>query len=156
MKKTIVRFFATGFFSGYSPVISGTAGTLVGVLIYLAVYYLWSPLPYFWHFYILGVVIISIVGVKLCSEAEAIFKVKDAGPIVWDEIAGYLITMIGIKPELWSLIGGFILFRVLDIIKPGPLYSLQRLPGGWGIMIDDVGCGIIGCIIMHVVGHCFS
>ncbi|MBI4752967.1 phosphatidylglycerophosphatase A [Candidatus Desantisbacteria bacterium] len=153
MKKIIVRFFATGFFSGYSPVVPGTAGTLVGVLIYLAVYYLWSSFPYFLVFYIIGVVIISVVGVRLCSEAEAIFKVKDAHPIVWDEIAGYLITMIGIKPELWSLISGFILFRMLDIIKPGQLYSLQRLPGGWGIMIDDVGCGIIGCIIMHVLGY---
>ncbi|OIP38995.1 hypothetical protein AUJ95_06025 [Candidatus Desantisbacteria bacterium CG2_30_40_21] len=153
MKRIIVRFFATGFFSGYSPVVPGTAGTLVGVLIYLATYYLWSSLPCFWTFYIIGVVIISIVGVRLCSEAEAIFKVKDAKPIVWDEIAGYLITMIGITPELWSLISGFILFRVLDIIKPGPLYSLQRLPGGLGIMIDDIGCGIIGCIIMHGIRY---
>lgn len=133
--------------------VPGTAGTLVGVLIYLATYYLWSSLPCFWTFYIIGVVIISIVGVRLCSEAEAIFKVKDAKPIVWDEIAGYLITMIGITPELWSLISGFILFRVLDIIKPGPLYSLQRLPGGLGIMIDDIGCGIIGCIIMHGIRY---
>jgi len=153
VKRIIVRFFATGFFSGYSPVVPGTAGTLVGVLIYLATYYLWSSLPCFWTFYIIGVVIISIVGVRLCSEAEAIFKVKDAKPIVWDEIAGYLITMIGITPELWSLISGFILFRVLDIIKPGPLYSLQRLPGGLGIMIDDIGCGIIGCIIMHGIRY---
>lgn len=150
MKGIIVRFFATGFFSGYSPVASGTAGSVVGVIMYLAAYYLWSSFPHFWLFYTIGVVIISVVGIRLCSEAEVIFKVKDAKPIVWDEIAGQLITLIGIKPELWWVVSGFILFRALDIIKPGPLYSLQRLPGGWGIMIDDIGCGIIGCIILHV------
>ncbi len=151
VKETIVRFFATGFFSGYSPVASGTAGSVVGVIIHLVAYYLWSSLPYFWLFYSLSVVIISALGIWICSEAEAIFKTKDAKPIVWDEIAGYLITMIGIPAELWWIISGFILFRVLDVIKPGPLYSLQRLPSGLGIMIDDIGCGILGCIILHVV-----
>lgn len=153
MKKIIVRFFATGFFSGYSPVASGTTGSMVGVIIYLTACYLWLPLHYFWVFYILGVVIISVVGIWICSEAEAIFKVKDAGPIVWDEIAGYLITMIGIQPNFWWVISGFILFRVLDVIKPVGIYSLQKLPGGLGIMIDDIGCGILGCIILHVAKY---
>ena len=151
VKKAIVRFFATGFFSGYSPVASGTAGSMVGVIIYLSAYYLWSSLPYFWLFYTLGVIVISAVGIWICSEAEAIFKTKDAGPIVWDEIAGYLITMIGIQPKLWWVVSGFLLFRVLDVLKPGPMYSLQRLPGGWGIMIDDIGCGILGCAMLHGV-----
>ncbi|MFH1860753.1 MAG: phosphatidylglycerophosphatase A [bacterium] len=153
MKKIIVKFFATGFFSGYSPVASGTAGSMVGVIIYLAAYHLWSSIPHFWLFYTIGVAIISVVGIRLCSEAEAIFKVKDAKPIVWDEVAGYLITMIGIQPKLWWVIGGFVLFRVLDVIKPGPLYSLQRLPSGLGIMIDDIGCGILGCVILHGVQY---
>ncbi|MBU0701569.1 phosphatidylglycerophosphatase A [bacterium] len=153
MKRIIVKFFATGFFSGYSPVASGTAGSMVGVMIYLAVYHLWSSFPHFWLFYTIGVVIISVAGIRLCSEAEAIFKVKDAKPIVWDEVAGYLITMIGIQPNLWWVISGFILFRVLDVIKPGPLYSLQKLPGGLGIMIDDIGCGILGCVILHGVQY---
>lgn len=153
VKKIIVRFFATGFFSGYSPVASGTAGSVVGVIIYLSACYLWSSLPFFWLFYSISATVISVVGIWICSEAEKIFKVKDAKPIVWDEIAGYLITMIGIPSELWWVISGFILFRILDVIKPGPLYSLQRLPGGWGIMIDDIGCGILGCIILHVARY---
>jgi phosphatidylglycerophosphatase A len=152
VKKTIIKFFATGFFTGYSPIIPGTVGSIVGVILYLIIYYLfYTKVNYFWIYYTFGLIIFCSISIWICSEAEAIFNIKDARYIVLDEIAGYLVTMIGISPDWRFVIGGFILFRLLDIIKPYPLYSLQQLHRGFGIMMDDIGCGLIGCGILHII-----
>lgn len=144
-----IKLLATGFGSGYSPFASGTAGTLMAVPLYLVLLwgcrYLLFPLI----IYIFLVIILTISGIWICTQSEIIFQKKDSGYIVLDEIIGFFISMIGLKPD-WVLIGiGFFLFRLFDVWKPFGIRRLQNLHGGLGVMIDDVACGILTCGILH-------
>jgi phosphatidylglycerophosphatase A len=142
MNRTII-FIATGAYSGLAPFAPGTAGSLAGLLVYLLAYNL--SLPY----YMASLFMISIVGLLVSGKAEIILKEKDSGKIVIDEIAGIFFTFLAI-PFSWTfLILGFLLFRLFDIFKPIP--QLEQLPGGWGIMLDDIAAGIISNIILHTI-----
>ena len=133
MKNLLVKIFASGFGTGYSPFASGTVGTLVGV----ALYYFLDP-----KYVLLAAVIIFIIGVYLSTEAEKIYKKKDSGKIVIDEIAGYLFSMAFLPKELYFAVAGFFLFRLYDVWKPSPARESQELKGGWGVMTDDLIAGI--------------
>jgi phosphatidylglycerophosphatase A len=92
--------------------------------------------------------------VYVSGEAERIFREKDAQQIVIDEIAGIQWTMLFITPTLIHVAAGFILFRLFDIAKPFPVNLCQsRLPGGWGVVGDDVAAGIYGLILMHIITY---
>ena len=98
-------------------------------------------------------VIVTVLGVRLCGLAADKLGEHDFGGIVWDEIAGYLITM-WLAPVSWqTVIAGFILFRFFDIIKPWPIKWLDRqVQGGFGIMIDDVLAGVFaGGVLLLVI-----
>jgi len=131
---------ALGFGSGLSPRAPGTAGTVVGVLAYV----LAAPLPL--PFYAGVTLLVILVGVPLCGYAARRLGQHDHGAIVWDEIAGLMVTMLGAPQQvLWVLLG-FGLFRLLDITKPWPISWLDRhLAGGLGIMADDVLAGAAAC-----------
>jgi len=133
LKNLLIKILASGFGTGYSPFASGTAGTLVGV----ALFYL-LPL-----YYVLpAAVIIFIAGVYLSTEAEKLYKKKDSGKIVIDEIAGYLFSM-AFLPKTWIFaLAGFFFFRLFDVWKPSPARESQELKGGWGVMTDDLIAGI--------------
>lgn len=141
--RDLVHFLALGFGAGCTPRVPGTAGTLVGVLIYLPAQNL--PLPY----YLGGVLILFLGGVWICGRTAADLAAPDHPAIVWDEITGYLTAMTA-APEGWPwILGGFILFRLFDIWKPWPAGALERkLPGGTGIMVDDLAAAAytLGCI----------
>lgn len=78
---------------------------------------------------------------------------KDPSHVVIDEVAGQLVTIIAC-PIVWrALLAGFILFRVFDILKPPPVRSLERLPEGTGIVVDDLGAGVYGLIVLQVLLH---
>lgn len=135
--KKIAIFIATGGGSGYSPFAPGTAGSVVGILpaVLLSFVNPWAA----------GVLIIAVilVGVWASSEAERHFVRKDASPIVIDEIAGQMIALWLVPLSLWTVAAGFLLFRLFDIVKPPPARQFQdRLPGGWGVVMDDVAAGI--------------
>ncbi len=85
-------------------------------------------------------------GIWVAGEAEQLFGTKDASPIVIDEIAGMLLTYCAIPVALLPLLAGFVCFRFFDIYKPLP--QLERLPGGTGIMLDDLLAGLLaqGCL----------
>ena len=123
---------ATGFGSGYSPIASGTAGSLVGLLIYLGLKDLSSL-----HYFII-LVALFIIGCYTSGVAEKAFKEKDSGRIVIDEIHGMLLTLWTLPQNLSYVIMGFFLFRLFDIWKPFPARYLERkIPGGFGVMLDD-------------------
>ncbi|MEE9492377.1 MAG: phosphatidylglycerophosphatase A [Gammaproteobacteria bacterium] len=133
-----IVFIAFGFGSGLAPKAPGTWGTLVGVLLFL----LLQPLPQM--FYLLVVVMVSIVGIWICGHAATVLGVHDHSGIVWDEIAGYLITMAFLPSEWIWMAAGFAAFRLFDILKPWPICVLdRRLGGGLGIMLDDVVAGLL-------------
>ncbi len=93
----------------------------------------------------------TVLGIWVAGEAERIFGTKDASPIVIDEIAGMLLTYCAIPVALLPLVLGFLGFRCFDIWKPLP--QLERLPGGWGIMLDDLLAGFLaqGCLRLFLL-----
>ena len=95
-------------------------------------------------------VAIGIPAATLVARASGL---KDPGFVVIDEVAGQLITFIAVPVSWQSLLLGFILFRGFDIVKPPPVRMLERLPGGVGIVIDDVGAGIYALLVMQLALH---
>lgn len=91
------------------------------------------------------------LGIWVAGEAEQLFGKKDASPIVVDEIAGMLLTYCAVPVAPLPLLVGFVCFRFFDIYKPLP--QLEQLPGGWGIMLDDLFAGLLaqGCLRLLLV-----
>src|SRR3989338_180414 len=144
MSNKLIKFIATGFYSGYSPIAPGTAGSLVGVLIYLLTFSLQlSAFSYF-----LLTISIVLIGIWVSEKAEYIFKRKDSQKIVIDEIAGILISLFMLPHEFWIVLSGFIIFRIIDISKP--FYMLENLQNGFGVMMDDVAAGIATNLILQI------
>ena len=102
---------------------------------------------------LLLIVVVVAIGIPASTlEARGCGK-KDPSHVVIDEVAGQLVTLIAC-PIVWrALLVGFILFRVFDILKPPPIRSLERLPEGTGIVVDDLGAGIYGLIVLQVLLH---
>ncbi len=142
--RAVILFIAEGAYSGKSPVAPGTAGTLVGVLLYFG---LRGTGPFL---YIIITLLICISGIWAAGRAEKILGCKDCPSIVIDEIAGYLIAMFMVPAGWGFAAAGFSLFRLFDIIKPWPLYGLQRINGGLGVMLDDIGAGVYANILLQV------
>ena len=144
--KNPVHFLALGFGSGLAPKAPGTFGTLMAVPIYLILQQL--NLEY----YILVVLFVSLIGIAICDKSSELMGVHDHPGIVWDEFAGYFITMIAVPFEWIWVLTGFILFRFFDILKPQPIGWLDKsVKGGLGIMIDDIVAGIMAGISLHLI-----
>ena len=143
------KILATALGAGYSPVAPGTCGTAVAV----PLAYLLSAFP-LWQFLIVCVVV-TLVGVWAAARADAAWGTHDSGRIVIDEVAGYLVTMAPVARSEWrTLLVGFVVFRALDIIKPPPIRAIdEKMPGGWGVVLDDVAAGVMGAAIMWALAH---
>jgi phosphatidylglycerophosphatase A len=140
----LVLFIAQGAYSGKSPFAPGTAGSVVGVLLYL----LLADVAFAW--YLLACILITGLAIWSADQAERLLGKKDAPSIVIDEIAGYLVSMI-LLPSAWGfIIAGFLLFRAFDIIKPFPLKRLQDLHGGTGVVLDDIGAGVYTNLVLQL------
>ena len=127
---------ATGGFSGYSAIVPGTVGSLVGLLLYL---------PLTECAFLVRVVATTglfILGVVASTRMEAIWRIKDPNPVVIDEIVGMWIALLFVPHDVASFVAAFLLFRLFDVIKPFPARQAELLQSGWGIMSDDVFAGI--------------
>lgn len=144
--KNPIHFLALGFGSGLVAKAPGTFGTLAGIPVFLLLSQLSMP----WY---LGITLLSIVlGFYICDKASKDMGVHDHGSIVWDEIAGLLITMIAAPAGWLWLVIGFVLFRIFDIVKPWPIRWLDaKVHGGFGIMIDDVLAGVFALICLQLL-----
>lgn len=143
MQDRFIRIAATGLGSGLFPFAPGTAGTLVGIPVYMV----FSRFP--WTIYLLSVIAFSLFAVYVSQEAEKIYNEKDPPRIVIDEIAGFQVTMFLVAPTVWHILLGFIIFRIFDIIKPFPIRLCERsLPGGYGVVGDDIIAGIYGNVML--------
>jgi phosphatidylglycerophosphatase A len=144
MLSSPVHLLSLGFGSGLSPHAPGTMGTLVAIPLYL----LLSRLE-LWP-YLIVVAAGFLLGVYVCDKTSKALGVHDHSGIVWDEIIGYWITMIAIPAVTWQwILAGFVLFRFFDIVKPWPVkIADKRVPGGFGIMFDDLLAGLyaLACI----------
>ena len=145
-----VVLLATGCYAGYIPIASGTLGTLIAI----PLCYLLSRLDPVQAIVLLG--LFTGFAVWISGEAEKVFKKKDSGFIVIDEMAGFLVTLFLIPWSVKSVVIGFFLFRLVDIAKPFPIRRLEtKLPGGWGVVGDDVLAGIYANVILRIIMRFF-
>lgn len=144
--KSPVQFFALGFGSGLAPKAPGTFGTLAAIPCFL----LCAGLSNFY----LGLLIIamSIVGIYLCGKTAEDVGVDDHPAIVWDEFVGLFITLYLVEITWVTVLVGFILFRIFDILKPWPISVVdKKIHGGFGIMFDDILAGIASFACMQLI-----
>lgn len=148
----LTRFIATGLFSGYSPIVPGTAGSAVGLLLYL--------IPGMEQPPILGIVtlVVFLVGTKTSAAMEKQFG-EDPPIVVIDEVVGMWISLLFLPKSILVAVLAFFFFRIYDIIKPPPARQLEHLTNGWGVMMDDIAAGIYAnatvWIIRYIVPHWF-
>ena len=141
---TVARTISSFLYVGFAPIVPGTFGSLAGLVMFFAL----QTLPQ-WYIYLGVVVFVTLLGIWAAGKAERESGIVDPSFVVIDEVAGQLITLFLIPPTWYFVLGGFLLFRFLDIVKPAPARHAERLPHGWGIMADDVLVGIYGNILMH-------
>ncbi len=102
---------------------------------------------------LLLIVVVVAIGIPAATLEERGCGRKDPSHVVIDEVAGQLLTLV-LCPIVWqALLAGFILFRAFDIVKPPPVRSLERLPEGTGIVVDDLGAGIYALIVLQLLLH---
>lgn len=143
-----VHLLAFGFGSGLAPKAPGTFGTLAAIPLFL----LMSLLP-LWLYFIL-VLAACTYGVHLCGKTADDMGVHDDPSIVWDEFAGFWITMIAIPVSFTTVVIGFLLFRLFDIFKPWPIDWIDRnVGGGLGIMLDDIVAGFLALGCLHLINY---
>ena len=142
------KFIASFFYLGHSPFMPGTVGSLGG----LFVYFLVKNNEILYGFMTL---FLFVLGVIFSGEAEKIYKKKDASMIVIDEACGMLLTLFFVPYSVFSVILGFFLFRIFDILKPPPARRIERLAGSMGIMFDDIVAAIYANVILQIVFRCF-
>jgi phosphatidylglycerophosphatase A len=135
---------ATGCYCGYAPVAPGTAGSALGLVVWVAIRALGSPVAE-----IAALVVLAGVGVWAASVTERHVSRTDPGIIVIDEVVGMLVTVALLPIGVGGALAGFLLFRLFDIIKPYPAAACERLPGGWGVMADDVVAGLYAHLVLR-------
>ncbi len=151
MKNRAARLVATWFGCGYSPVAPGTAGSLAAILIAwpLVHYAGWQP----WWF-LAPVVLLTGPGIWAAGVTARELQKKDPRVVVVDEVLGQWLTLAGARHlNLKSWIAAFVLFRLFDIWKPPPVRQLEALPGGTGIVADDLMAGIYAAVILAAIGY---
>ena len=148
LNKIFITLAATGFGSGYAPLAPGTAGTLVGIPLYLV----FSAMS--WPLWLITIIAFACFAWYVSEEAEKLFGQKDARRIVIDEIAGFQWSLFLIAPTVLHAVLGFFLFRLFDIVKPFPARLFQdRLPGGLGVVADDLAAGVYANGVLQLLIH---
>ena len=145
-RNKLVLLISTGFGVGKIPWAPGTFGSLLGLFLCALLAKL--------NIYLAGCLLVGfiIMAVRVSDRAAKLIKKEDPGCIVVDEIAGIMVTLIGFSFELRIAVVGFCLFRLLDIIKPPPIRTVEkRFTGGTGIVIDDVVAGLMAQGILRII-----
>jgi len=144
--KNPVHFLALGFGSGLIPFMPGTFGSLAALPLLIPFLYL-PPATL-----LIAAVLASVIGIYLCGKTADDMQVHDHGSIVWDEVAGILLTFLWVPLSLWTVVAGFLLFRFFDIVKPWPIGPVDKyVSGGLGIMLDDIIAGLMACVTLHAI-----
>lgn len=151
-------WLATGLGAGYLPVMPGTYGSALGVLLYLGLAALARTTSH--PAWFLGGAALVVCGVAIWIVFVALrsFREQDPPFIVLDEVAGQVLALLPLplaapaKISYWLAVGaGFLLFRALDAIKPYPIWKLERLGGAWGVMADDLAAGLLAAIFLAAI-----
>jgi len=148
VKQKIALFLATVGGAGYFPGVPGTfTSALTAVFFYFFLSTLSLPVVclFLMCLFSLGVWSSDVAG-RHCNQ-------KDPSCIVIDEVVGMGVALLFVPPIGWMYVTAFVLFRILDIMKPYPINRLEALPGGWGIIMDDVTAGIVTRVLMGILVH---
>jgi phosphatidylglycerophosphatase A len=136
-----LRLLATGAGVGYLPFAPGTAGSLVGAALCLPLLSLPGPV------YLGATVGLTAIAVWAAGRLAMELREADPAPVVIDEIVGMLWAAVSLPPHLYDVTAVFLLFRIFDVVKPVPIRWLERLPGGLGIVADDLAAGILARLL---------
>ncbi len=139
-----VELITSFFYLGHSPFMPGTMGSLGGLILYFIV----RNNDILFAFSILS---LFTLGVLFAGEAEKVYRRKDPAMIVIDEACGMLLALFFVPFNLYSVILGFFLFRIFDILKPPPARRLEKLTGSLGIMFDDIVAALYTNIILQII-----
>ena len=131
----LVLTLATGLGLGWLPKAPGTFGSLLGLPLVWGLEQVETP----WRWLIATAVI--AIGVPICGRAAKLLNLADPGCVVYDEIAAFPVVFCAVTLNWWTALLGFALFRLFDVGKPWPVSRLEQLPGGLGIMADDIAAG---------------
>lgn len=144
------KFFGSGFFTGYIPFASGTFGSLAASIIYFII-------PGSENLLILSVMIFIffLYGVYVSYKFEKVYG-NDPAECTIDEVVGTWIALLNLPKSFLLVVISFFIWRALDIIKPFPARKSESLPGGWGIMVDDVISAFYTFLIMQILYHYFK
>ena len=144
--RRLALFISTCGYIGYAPVAPGTFGSAAGLVVFYALRSTGSITVE-----LLAIVLLFALGIWSGTEAEHHFGGIDPGPIVLDEVVGMLITLALLPVNAMGAFVGFLVFRVLDVIKPFPSARFEKLPGGLGVMADDGMAAIYGNLVMRAL-----
>jgi phosphatidylglycerophosphatase A len=149
--RNLILFLATGAYSGYVPLIPGTAGSILGVVLARFICArLWMRSP---AAFVMLFIVLFVGGCLLAGAAEKYAGEHDSSRIVIDEIFGMIAALFLIPISwIWILLG-FALFRLFDVLKPWPASYFDRMSGGAGVMLDDLAAGIYANLVLQVASR---
>jgi phosphatidylglycerophosphatase A len=146
LREEVVVFLATGFYIGNIPFAPGTLGSLIGLPVCFVLAVLKLPQA------IACALLFIFFAIWIANSAERVLNRTDPGCIVIDEVAGMVVTLIGLPFNLTTAVFGFFCFRILDILKPFPIRFLdKKISGGLGVVADDVAAGIIANLLIRLI-----
>lgn len=159
-----IRNLGTWFGLGDLPFMPGTFGTLGGIPVFILLSYMRRIFPNimiynsFYFMFLMTFFAVSVYVANICE--KEIFKKEDPQAVVIDEVLGYLTTLflinpVGVKSNMIAMGLAFLIFRILDITKIGPIYKSQELKDGVGVVLDDFLAGIIGNFILVCIWTVF-
>jgi phosphatidylglycerophosphatase A len=137
-------FIATCGYLGYAPIAPGTFGSAAGLALFFAIRATGSVTVE-----ISAIIVLFAIGIWSGTVAEHHFGGIDPGPVVLDEVVGMLITLVLLPVNTTGAVVGFLVFRVLDVVKPWPSARFEKLPGGLGVMADDGMAAVYGNLVMR-------
>jgi phosphatidylglycerophosphatase A len=137
---------------GYLKPGPGTWGSVATVMLWAVVSWRVPPDARTWAT-IAAAAFVSVIGILAATSVVRATGIKDPQLVVIDEVAGQLVALIAVPLRWKTFLAGLILFRVFDILKPPPVRQLERLPEGFGIVVDDLGAGLYALAIMHLMLH---
>jgi phosphatidylglycerophosphatase A len=142
-----VNFLAFGFGTGLAPFAPGTFGSIPGVVLF------WFTLDFGLYVQLGIAAAMALVGIWICGESARRIGVHDHGGIVWDEIVGMYLTLMVAPVTVVGFVLAFVLFRIMDIVKPWPISDLDHsIHGGLGIMLDDLVAALYAAFLLGLYG----
>ena len=142
-----VHFLAFGFGTGLAPFAPGTFGSIPGLILF------WLTLDFGLHVQLSIAVAMALIGIWICGESARRIGVHDHGGIVWDEIVGMYVTLFLAPISVVGFVLAFVLFRIMDIVKPWPIRELDHsMQGGLGIMLDDLLAALYAALLLALYG----